>query len=113
MRWKTSEGPVRGWQALEFPVSRRGGRSRSRRGDRRDEARCLREGTDARALSRRLREVASPVDEDTRSQRLRGQLAAAARLVRDLCAEPEAGLSDDLKARARAFMQELERAVGG
>lgn len=54
------------------------------------------EGADAPLLSRRFKEVAFPVDEAERIDKLRGQLTSAARRLANLIAEPDAPLPHDV-----------------
>ncbi len=54
------------------------------------------DGADAPVLSRRFKEVAFPVDESERRDKLRTQLANAARRLANLLAEPDAPIPHDV-----------------
>jgi hypothetical protein len=82
--------PVPSWQAVDF-VARA-----TERGAVDDdtmeeiERAAFDEGADAPLLSRRFKEVAFPVNEAERGEKLRQQLAGAARRLANLIAEPDA-----------------------
>lgn len=54
------------------------------------------EGAEVPILSRRFKEVAFPVNEDERIDKLRGQITAAARRLAGLIAEPDAPIPHDV-----------------
>ncbi|WP_428261211.1 hypothetical protein [Haliangium sp.] len=54
------------------------------------------EGADAPLLSRRFKQVAFPVDEGERIDKLRGQITSAARRLAALIAEPDAPIRHDV-----------------
>jgi hypothetical protein len=65
------------------------------------------EGAPAPALSRKYREVAFPLADAEKRDRLLGQLVATARRLADLVAEPEAALPNGLGERVEAVVGEL------
>jgi hypothetical protein len=69
------------------------------------------EGASVPALSRRFREVAFPVDDEEKRQRLRAQIVAAARRLADLVAEPDAGVPRALSERAEIVAGEIVQAL--
>ena len=69
------------------------------------------EGTEAPLLTRKFREVAFPVDEDGRGERLRGQIAGAARRLSALLAEQGAPLPKKLAVRVEETLGELLAAL--
>lgn len=99
--------PVPSWQAVDFVArAEERGAAPAETIDEMKRA-VFDEGAHAPALARKYREVAFPIDDDERRDRMRGQLQAAARRVADLVAEPEAGLPEALVARVQALMDEL------
>jgi hypothetical protein len=71
------------------------------------------EGASVPALSRRFREVAFPIDDEEKRQRLRAQVAAAARRLADLVAEPDAGVPRALSEQAEVLCGEIVQALEG
>jgi hypothetical protein len=69
------------------------------------------EGVEAPMLSRRFRSVAFPVDDGESKERLRGQLAAAARKLAGLLAEPNAPVPRALAAALEESLGELIAAL--
>lgn len=69
------------------------------------------EGTEAPLLTRKFREVAFPEDEDGRGERLRGQIAGAARRLSALVAEEGAPLPRKLAVRVEETLGELLAAL--
>ena len=70
------------------------------------------EGASVPALSRRFREVAFPMDDGEKRQRLRQQIVATARRLADLIAEPDAKVGGDLAERAEILVGEIAQALG-
>ncbi len=69
------------------------------------------EGTEAPLLTRKFREVAFPVDEDGKGERLRGQIAGAARRLSALIAEDGAPVTKKLAVRVEETLGELLAAL--
>jgi hypothetical protein len=65
------------------------------------------EGADAPALSRRFKEIAFPVDEGERRDKLRGQLVNAARRLASLLADPDAPVPHDVAITAEESLGQL------
>jgi hypothetical protein len=65
------------------------------------------EGADAPALSRRFKEVAFPVDEGERRDKLRGQLVNTARRLASLLADPDAPVPHDVAISAEESLGQL------
>ena len=63
-------------------------------------------------LSRKYREVAFPVDDEEKRQKLRAQIVAAARKLADLIAEPEAQVPKDLAIRAEELAGTIAQKLG-
>jgi hypothetical protein len=99
--------PVPSWQAVDF-VARA-----EERGAIDDETleemkrAVFEEGAPAPALSRKYREVAFPVADEERRDRLRAQIVAAARRLADLVAEAGAPVPRGLAERVEAVAGEL------
>ena len=84
------EAPIPSMQAVDF-VARAVDRGAADAGTIKEiEQAAFVEGAEAPMLSRRFKEVAFPVDEDERRNKLRGQLTTVARRLASLIAEPEA-----------------------
>jgi hypothetical protein len=84
------ERPIPSWQAIDF-VARAEERGAADDDTMAEMKRAVfDEGAPAPALSRKYREVAFPVDDEEKRVRLRAQIAAAARKLADLIAEPDA-----------------------
>src|SRR5215470_2841197 len=100
-------GPVPSWQAVDF-VARAEERGAAP-AEVMDEIKraAFDEGAPAPALSRRYRDVAFPVAEDEKRERLLAQMVAAGKRLVDLVAEPEAALPDGLGERIEAVVGEL------
>lgn len=71
------------------------------------------EGADAPLLSRRFKEVAFPVDETMRLDKLRGQLTSAARRLANLIAEPDAPVPHDVAVAVEESLGRLLDALDG
>ena len=69
------------------------------------------EGAEAPLLTRKFREVAFPEDEDGKGERLRGQIAGAARRLSALIAEGGAPLPKKLAVRVEETLGELLAAL--
>ena len=99
--------PVPSWQAVDFVAraEERGAAS----AEVLDEMKhaVFDEGAPAPALQRKYREVAFPVGDDERRERLNAQIIAAAKRLADLVAEPEARLPRGLGERVEAVVGEL------
>jgi hypothetical protein len=65
------------------------------------------EGAPMPVLSRKYREVAFPLDDDEKRERVRGQILAAGRKLADLVADPDAGLPRALAERVELLVGEL------
>lgn len=65
------------------------------------------EGADAPVLSRRFKEVAFPVDEGERKDKLRGQLANTARRLASLLAEPDAPVPHEIAIAVEESLGQL------
>lgn len=65
------------------------------------------EGADAPVLSRRFKEVAFPVDEGEKRDKLRGQLAHTARKLASLLAEPDAPVPHDVAIAVEESLGQL------
>jgi hypothetical protein len=100
-------GPVPSWQAVDFVAraEERGAASPEVL----DEMKraVFDEGAPAPALSRKYREVAFPVADGEKRERLFAQMIATARRLADLVAEPEAHLPGGLGERVEAVVGEL------
>lgn len=70
------------------------------------------EGADAPLLSRRFREVAFPVSDTERNDRLRQQLVAAARRLANLIAEPEAPVPHEIALTVEEALGQLLESIG-
>jgi hypothetical protein len=103
--------PIPSWQAVDW-VARA-----EERGAADDEAitqmkrMVFDEGAPVPALSRKYREVAFPVDDDERKSKLRAQLAATARRLADLVAQPEAEVPKKLASKVEELAGELLEAI--
>jgi hypothetical protein len=71
------------------------------------------EGASVPALSRRFREVAFPVDDEEKRQRLRAQIVATAKRLADLIAEPDAGVPRTLAEQAEVLAGEIAQSLEG
>ena len=71
------------------------------------------EGASVPALSRRFREVAFPVDDEEKRQRLRAQIVATAKRLADLIAEPDAGVPRALAEQAEVLAGEIAQSLEG
>src|SRR5215470_1868070 len=101
------ERPVPSWQAVDFVArAEERGAAPAEVMDEMKRA-AFDEGTPAPALSRRYRDVAFPVAEDEKRERLLAQMVAAGKRLVDLVAEPEAALPDGLGERIEAVVGEL------
>jgi len=99
--------PVPSWQAVDFVArAEERGAAPAEVLDEMKHA-VFDEGAPAPALSRKYREVAFPVGEEERRERLNAQIIAAARRLADLVAEPEARLPRGLGERVEAVVGEL------
>lgn len=104
--------PVPSWQAVDFVAraEERGAAPAEVIDEMKREV--FDEGAPAPALSRKYREVAFPVGDDERRERLNAQIIAAAKRLADLVAEPEARLPRGLGERVEAVIGELCEVVG-
>jgi hypothetical protein len=71
------------------------------------------EGASVPVLSRRFREVAFPVDDEEKRQRMRAQIVATAKRLADLIAEPDAGVPRTLAEQAEVLAGEIAQALEG
>ncbi len=103
--------PIPSWQAVDF-VARAEERGAAD-GDTMAEMKraVFDEGAPAPVLSRKYREVAFPVDDEEKRARLRGQIAAAARKLADLIAEPDADVPIKLAKRVEELCGEVVGAM--
>jgi hypothetical protein len=101
------ERPVPSWQAVDFiaRAEERGAATAEVMDEMKRAA--FEEGAPAPALSRRYRDVAFPVDDTEKRERLFAQMVAAGRRLVDLVAEPDATLPDGLGERIEAVVGEL------
>jgi hypothetical protein len=97
--------PIPSLQAVDFVAraAQRGAASKKILGE--IERAAFDEGAEAPLLSRRYREVAFPVDDAERGDRLRSQLRSAARRLANLIAEPDAPIPHEVAVA-------LEEALG-
>jgi len=104
--------PVPSWQAVDFVAraEERGAAPAEVIDEMKREV--FDEGAPAPALSRKYREVAFPVGDDERRERLNAQITAAAKRLADLVAEPEAKLPRGLGERVEAVLGELCEVLG-
>lgn len=65
------------------------------------------DGAEAPVLSRRFKEVAFPVDESERRDKLRGQLVSSARRLATLIAEPDAPIAHDIAVSVEEILGQL------
>ena len=84
--------PIPSWQAVDF-VARAEERGAAEPGVLEEMKRAVFEdGAPMPVLSRKYREVAFPLDDDERRERIRGQILTTGRKLADLVAEPDAAL---------------------
>ena len=99
--------PVPSWQAVDFVArAEERGAAPAEVMDEMKRA-AFDEGAPAPALSRRYRDVAFPMDESEKRDRLLAQMVAAGKRLVDLVAEPEAALPNGLGERIEAVVGEL------
>lgn len=106
-RARGSEGAVPSLGAVEFvaKATERGAADDETLGSIRRAA--FDEGVEAPLLARKFREVAFPVDEQDRGERLRQSLLQTARKLAQLAAEPGAPISKKLAAKVEELVGEL------
>lgn len=110
-RARGSEGTVPSLGAVEFvaKATERGAADDETLGSIRRAA--FDEGVEAPLLARKFREVAFPVDEQDRGERLRQSLLQTARKLAQLAAEPGAPISKKLAAKVEELVGELVEAM--
>jgi len=99
--------PVPSWQAVDFVArAEERGAAPAEVMDEMKRA-VFDEGAPAPALSRKYREVAFPVGDDERRERLLAQIVATGKRLVDLVAEPEAHLPEGVGERVEAVVGEV------
>jgi len=107
------DGPVPSWEAVQYVAKahERGAAGAETMAEMKRAA--FEEGATVPALAKRFREVAFPVDDEEKKERLRGQILATARRLADLVAEPDAQVPRKLAEQAELLAGELTRVLGG
>lgn len=104
--------PIPSWEAVQYvaKAEERGAADEATLSEMKKAA--FEEGASVPALSRRFKEVAFPVDDEEKRQRVRAQIVAAAKRLADLCAEPDAGVPRELAEQIEVLAGDLAQALG-
>lgn len=99
--------PVPSLQAVDFVhrANKRGAAPESTL--RQIEVAAFEEGTEAPMLRRQFKEIAFPVDDETKARRLKNQIASAAKRLASLIAEPELPVSHEIAVDVETSLGKL------
>jgi hypothetical protein len=106
------DAPIPSWEAVQYvaKAEERGAAGAEALAEMKRAA--FEEGASVPALAKRFREVAFPVDDEEKKERLRQSILSTARRLADLACEPDAAVPRKLAEQAELLAGELAKALG-